>query len=260
MKVIYYNKRDHTAHITINRPEAHNALDFEMAGQLSDAMADFRDDDDLWVAVLTGAGDKSFCAGADLKSAIPDLLAGEKDFDDALRETGGFVNRFHCWKPIIAAVNGNCLAGGLELMLVCDLRIASENAVFGLPEVCWGIIPAGGATQRLPRTVPLSKAMEMILTGEPITARQALEMHLINKVVPPSELEAETEKWVQTLLHRGPLALRAAKQAVLQGLDLPLDRGLVQEQSLFKNLLATHDAAEGVKAFQEKRKPVFTGN
>lgn len=256
---LIYEKQDRLAYITINRPEAHNALDFETARELNDAFEDFRDDDNLWVAVLTGAGDQSFCSGADLKSAIPTLTRGQEDFEDVLKGRGGITQNFDCWKPIIAVVNGHCIAGGMELMLACDLRIASENAVFGLAEVCWGIIPAGGGTQRLPRAVPLSRAMEMILTGKTISAHEAYRIDLINKVVPQSELMEETQEWVRTLLARGPLALRAAKQAVLQGLNLPISEGLALEQRLFRGLLDTEDAVEGPKAFKEKRRPVFKG-
>src|SRR5215471_11288686 len=257
---IIYEKRNRVAYITINRPEARNAIDWETSKELSDAWKDFRDDDNLWIAVLTGAGDKSFSAGADLKSLIPSLTSRDRSRSPA--DEGGFggiTRGFECWKPIIAAVNGHCLAGGFEIMMACDLRIASENAVFGQTEVRWGIIPGAGGTQRLPRSIPLAKAMEIILMGESITAEEAYRIGLINKVVPQSELMNEVERWVAILLERGPLALRAAKQAILQGLSLPLDEGLKLEQRLFTRLLATEDAREGPLAFAQKRKPDFKG-
>ncbi len=257
---ILYEKRGRVAYITINRPEARNAIDLETAQELSNAWKDFRDDDNLWIAVITGAGDKSFSAGADLKSFIPMLTrqgqSREQTNDGGF---GGITHGFECWKPIIAAVNGHCFAGGFEIMLACDLRIASENAVFGLTEVRWGIIPGAGGTQRLPRSIPLAKAMEIILMGEAISADEAYRIGLINKVVPQSELMNEVERWVSTLLERGPLALRAAKQAILQGLSLPLDEGLKLEQRLFTGLLGTEDAREGPLAFAQKRKPDFKG-
>jgi enoyl-CoA hydratase/carnithine racemase len=257
---ILYEKRGRVAHITINRPEARNAIDFETGQELSNAWKDFRDDDNLWIAVITGAGDKSFSAGADLKSFIPMLTSqgqGREQASDG--GFGGITRGFECWKPMVAAVNGHCFAGGFEIMLACDLRIASENAVFGLTEVRWGIIPGAGGTQRLPRSIPLAKAMEIILMGETITAEEAYHIGLINKVVPQPELMNEVERWVATLLERGPLALRAAKQAMLQGLSLPLDEGMKLEQRLFSGLLGTEDAREGPLAFAQKRKPDFKG-
>jgi E-phenylitaconyl-CoA hydratase len=257
---ILFEKRGRVAYITINRPEARNAIDLETAQELSNAWNDFRDDDNLWIAVITGAGDKSFSAGADLKSFIP-MLTRQDQSQEQTNDGGfgGITRGFECWKPIIAAVNGHCFAGGFEIMMACDLRIASENAVFGATEVRWGIIPGAGGTQRLPRSIPLAKAMEIIMMGESISADEAYRIGLINKIVPQSELMNEVERWVATLLERGPLALRAAKQAILQGLSLPLDEGLKLEQRLFTSLLGTEDAREGPLAFAQKRKPNFKG-
>ncbi|HEV2581583.1 MAG TPA: enoyl-CoA hydratase-related protein [Ktedonobacteraceae bacterium] len=258
---ILYEKRGRVAYITINRPEARNAIDPETSQELSQAWKDFRDDDDLWIGVLTGAGDKAFSAGADLKTFIPRLTGalGDSQARDATADDsfGGITRGFECWKPMIAAVNGYCFAGGFEMMLACDLRIAAENATFGLTEVRWGIIPGGGGTQRLPRAIPLAKAMEIILMAEAISAEDAYQMGLINKVVPQGELMQEVERWVAILLERGPLALRAAKQAILQGLSMPISEGLQLEQRLFGSLLRTEDAREGPTAFAQKRKPDF---
>lgn len=257
---IIYEKRGRVASITINRPEARNAIDLATAQELSNAWKDFRDDDNLWIAVITGAGEKSFSSGADLKSFIPMLTSTGSSWEQTSDEGfGGITRGFECWKPIVAAVNGHCFAGGFEIMLACDLRIASENAVFGLTEVRWGIIPGAGGTQRLTRAVPLAKAMEIVLMGESITAQEAYRIGLINKVVPQAELMNEVERWVATLLERGPLALRAAKQAMLQGMSMPLDDGMKLEQRLFMSLLSTEDAREGPMAFAQKRKPEFKG-
>lgn len=255
---ILYEKRGRVAYIPINRPEARNAVDPETLQELSDAWIDFRDDDNLWIGVLTGAGNQSFSAGADLKTLIPRLTGAIPGGGEAIHGGfGGITRGFECWKPMIAAVNGHCFAGGFEMMLACDLRIASENAAFGLTEVSWGIIPAAGGTQRLPRSIPLAKAMEMILTARRISAQEAFELGLINKVVPQAELMNEVERWIATLLERGPLALRAAKQAILQGLNMTLDEGMQLEQRLMAGLLKTEDAREGPLAFAQKRKPEF---
>jgi enoyl-CoA hydratase/carnithine racemase len=256
---ILYEKRGRVAYITINRPEARNAINLETGRELNEAWQDFRDDDNLWIGVLTGAGDKAFSAGADLKSLIPMLTSTVSNTEAPAEDNGfgGITRGFECWKPMIAAINGFCLAGGTEMMLACDLRIAAENATFGLTEVRWGIIPGAGGTQRLPRMVPLARAMEIILMGESITAQDAYQMGLINKVVPQAELMHEVERWVNVLLERGPLALRAAKQAMLQGLNMSLDEGMQLEQRLFRQMLATEDAKEGPQAFAQKRKPEF---
>jgi len=257
---ILYEKRGRVAYITINRPEVRNAIDMETSRELAQAWRVFRDDNELWIGVLTGAGDKAFSAGADLKSLIPQLSGAARNNQETNEGGfGGITSDLTCWKPVIAAVNGFCLAGGTELMLSCDLRIAAEHATIGLTEVRWGIIPGAGGTQRLPRMIPLAKAMEIILLGEPITAEEAWRIGLINRVVPQAELMNEVERWIEILLARGPLALRAAKQAMLQGMDMPLAEGLQLEGRLFRQMLATEDAREGPAAFAQKRKPEFKG-
>ena len=255
---VIYEQKDQIVTITINRPEALNAIDPETHQALIDAWTRFRDDDSAWVAVLTGAGEKSFSAGADLKKMIPATFSkaggGGRHNDYGL---GGITRGLEIWKPMIAAINGHCLAGGLEQALACDLRIAAPHATFGLPEVRWAIMPGAGGTQRLPRTVPLSKAMEMILMAQTLTAEQALQCGLVNAVVPLPELLATARKWADTICERGPLAVRAAKEAVLRGLTLPLADGLRLEAFLSGTLRGTEDAVEGPKAFAEKRKPAF---
>jgi (E)-benzylidenesuccinyl-CoA hydratase len=257
---ILYAQQDRVVTITINRPEAMNAIDPETHGGLIDAWIRFREDPEAWVAILTGAGEKAFSAGADLKKLIPQAFAGpgrgrgHNDYG-----LGGITRGLEIWKPMIAAVNGHALAGGLELALACDLRIAAEHATFGLTETRWAIMPGAGGTQRLPRNVPLARAMELILLAEPIRADEAHRIGLVNRVVPLAELMPTARRWAETLCERGPLALRAAKEAVVRGLSLPLPDGLRLEAFLSGTLRGTEDAVEGPKAFAEKRKPVFKG-
>ncbi|MBI2469479.1 MAG: enoyl-CoA hydratase/isomerase family protein [Candidatus Rokubacteria bacterium] len=257
---ILYDQQDRVVTITIDRPEAMNAIDPETHSELIDAWVRFRDDPEAWVAILTGAGDKAFSAGADLKKMIPQAFAavgprrgrGHNDYG-----LGGITRGLEIWKPMIAAVNGYALAGGLEQVLACDLRVAAEHAVFGLTEVRWAIMPGAGGTQRLPRAVPLAKAMEIILMAETIPAQEAYRLGLVNAVVPLAELMPTARRWAQTICERGPLAVRAAKEAVIRGLSLPLADGLRLEAFLSGTLRGTEDAIEGPKAFAEKRKPVF---
>jgi E-phenylitaconyl-CoA hydratase len=258
MDSVLYEQKERIVTITINRPDAMNAIDPETHQALIEAWTRFRDDDEAWVAILTGAGERAFSAGADLKKLIPAAF-GRKGGGRAHNDygLGGITRGLEIWKPIIAAINGHCLAGGLEQALVCDLRIAAPHATFGLPEVRWAIMPGAGGTQRLPRTVSLAKAMEMILMAQTLTAEQALQAGLVNAVVPLPELMPTARKWAQTICERGPLAVRAAKEAVLRGLTMPLADGLRLEAFLSGTLRGTEDAVEGPKAFAEKRKPNF---
>jgi enoyl-CoA hydratase/carnithine racemase len=260
MPTVLYEQKDRVVTITINRPEAMNAIDPETHEALVAAWTRFRDDDEAWVAILTGAGDRAFSAGADLKKMIPAAFSGGRGYDPVAHNAyglGGITRGLEIWKPMIAAINGFCLAGGLEQALACDFRIAAEHARFGLTEVRWAIMPGAGGTQRLPRVVGLTRAMEMILTAEPIDAQEALRIGLVNRVVPLPRLMEEARALAQTLCERGPLALRAAKEAVLRGLSLPLADGLRLEAFLAGTLRGTEDAAEGPRAFAEKRKPNF---
>ena len=241
--------------ITIDRPEAMNALDMAHNAELDRIWAEFRDDDDLWVAILTGAGDKAFSAGADLKTLIP--AQGDGVMDDW--NFGGITRNFTTDKPIIAAINGVALAGGLEMVLACDLRVAADHARRGLAEVKSAIIPGGGGTQRLPRAIPLARAVEMILTGDPITADEAYQLGLVNRVVPAAKLMDEARALADTLLARGPLALRAAKRAILEGASLSFDEAMNLELQLFNSVMRTQDAVEGPRAFAEKRAPNYQG-
>ncbi len=249
--------------LTINRPLAMNALDGKTLAALNEAWIDFRDNPELWVAIITGAGGKAFCAGADIKSLANYYSSMNAIKRKAKADTepglGGITRNLEIWKPIIAAINGYCLAGGLEIALACDIRIASETATFGLTEVTRGIIPGAGGTQRLPRLIPLGKSLEMILTGERIDAQEAYRIGLVNKVVPPDQLLPEATKLAERICRNAPLAVRAAKEAVYRGMDLPLSDGLGLEQFLAEPIHQSEDAKEGPKAFFEKRPAVFTG-
>lgn len=257
MPTVLYEQSDKIVTITLNRPEAMNAVDQETQAGLVSAWIRFRDDDSAWVAILTGAGEKAFSAGADLKKLIPALSGAAVTRRHHDPGFGGITRGLEIWKPLIAAINGHCLGGGLELALACDVRIAAEHATFGLPEVRWAIIPGAGGTQRLPRAVSLAKAMEMILTGETIDADEAYRIGLVNRVVPPAGLMPAALKFAETLCRRGPLAVRAAKEAVIRGLAMPLADGLRLEAFLSGALRGTEDAVEGPKAFAEKRAPQF---
>ncbi|MBL8538641.1 MAG: enoyl-CoA hydratase/isomerase family protein [Hyphomonadaceae bacterium] len=250
--------------VTLDRPESRNALNTEMREGLIEAWKRFRDDEALLVAVLTGAGETAFCAGADLKeigdhyrSMTPNERREHGEREPGL---GGLTRNFDPRKPIIAAINGACLAGGLEIALACDIRIAAEHATFGLPEVCRGILPGAGGTQRLPRTLPFGVAMEMILTGAPIDAEAALRWGLVSRLAPAAELMDCAIDIASKIAANGPLAVRAARDAVYQGAGLPLDQAHRLEQFYAEPLRQSSDAQEGVRAFMERRAPRFSGN
>jgi len=253
---LLYEKQGGVANITLNRPKAFNSIDPETWQELGDALVDFRDDSDLVSAIITGAGDRAFCTGADIREMLPFI---KKHKNEQQLWSGTIMRGLEVWKPIIAAINGMALGGGLELALACDLKIASENATFGQPEIKLGLIPGWGGTQRLPRVIPVARAAEMLLTGEPIDAHEACRLGLVNKVVPLSELLPAAREWAEKLCKMGPLALRAAKEAMLKGLDMGLGNGLKLEQKLFQSLLSTEDFEEGTRAFVEKRNPEFKG-
>lgn len=253
---ILYSTSEHVAHITINRPEALNALDPQGWEELAEAFKEARDDEAVWVVVLTGAGDRAFCTGADLKETIPRLTAGTlevTDLDDAL------LKHTRMWKPIVAAVNGYCLAGGMELLQATDIRIAAENAKFGLPEPNWGIIPAGGSLVRLVRQLPYVRAMEILLTGRQITAREALEAGVVNRVVAPESVMEVAEEYAAMICRNGPVAVQTIKEAVTNLLSAPYDTGFGLEALYADRVFRTEDAKEGPRAFAEKRDPVFEG-
>jgi enoyl-CoA hydratase len=271
MPPILYEKRDRIVLVTINRPERRNALNFEAFGLLAKAWIDFRDDPDLWVAVITGAGDRAFCAGGDLKEFIPAVTQNVHE----LAASGGRENLGHevpanaaliavlravdIYKPIIAAVNGACIAGGMELLQGTDIRIASETATFAIGEPRRGLFPGGGSTVKLPRQIPLCHAMQVLLTAEPISARKAYEFGIVNEVVPAAELIPTAMRYAETICLNGPVAVRKVKEAVMKGLALPLPAALEKELEYAAEVFSTEDAMEGIRSFAEKRKPQWKG-
>jgi enoyl-CoA hydratase/carnithine racemase len=251
-----YKVEGRVATITLNRPEAYNSVDIRTLRELHDALAAFRDNDEVWVGILTGAGEKAFCSGADIVEMLPFLKSAEHK-SWVIPETP--LRFMEVYKPIICAINGMALGGGFEIALICDIRIAAEHARFGCPEVNLGIMPGWGATQRLTRIIPRAKAMELVLSGKPINAQEAYRIGLVNEVVPKMELMARAQKWAEDLCQVGPLALRAAKEAMIRGYSMPLDEGIKLESALFSYLLGTEDFKEGRDAFLNKRKPQFKG-
>lgn len=254
---LLYEKKEKIAIITLNRPELMNAISRELARKLYGAWCDFAKDPALSVMVITGAGEKAFCVGADLK---------EKEEKGDVHVTSFWDGSFklpmrgpELYKPVIAAINGHCLGGGLELALLADIRIAAEHATFGQPEITLGIFPGMGATQRLRRSLPYNIAAEILLTGERFGASKAHEIGLVNRVVPLQDLMKTALSAAETISRHAPLALRAVKEALLRSYDLPLDQGLRLEGVLRRIVGDTEDAHEGVKAFMEKRKPRFIG-
>ena len=248
---------DRIARVTINRPDKLNALNAQCKNELKDAFTSFKSNPEVDAVILTGSGEKAFAAGTDITELLSlDAISGKKF------ATGGqaiFDLIQHLGKPVIAAVNGYALGGGCELALACHIRIASENAKFGQPEVNLGVIPGYGGTQRLSRLVGTAKAAEMILTGNQVTATEALRIGLVNTVVPLADLLSTCEAMAKTILSKGQLAVRMSLKAINASMEMPLSEGLGMEASLFGEVCSTADAKEGIKAFMEKRKPEFTG-
>lgn len=253
--------------LTMNRPAARNALSPEMLVRMAQAWYELRDSRDLHVAILTGAGDQSFCAGGDLKRTMP-LLTGarqpEDEWDERLMAdlrqfTDAILRGFELYKPVIAAVNGEALGGGTELTNACDLRVAAEHAVFGTPEAKLGLLPGGGSLTRLPRQVPYAKALEILMIGDSFSAAEALRMGLLNYVVPKAELMARARQLAAKLAANGPLAVRKIKEGVLRSSGRPLAEALAIEDEVAAAVMTSKDAREGPRAFKEKRPPRFTG-
>ncbi|MDD5402403.1 MAG: enoyl-CoA hydratase-related protein [Dehalococcoidales bacterium] len=253
---VIYEKNDHIAVITLNRPDEFNAIDMALLKKLSQALCDFKDDDNMQVGIITGAGQRAFSIGADVTTLLPEIT---NNHSGSGPHPPTNMRGLTLYKPLIAAINGVAFGGGMELALACDLRIASERALLGLPEVNLGIIPGWGGTQRLIRLVPQCKAAEMLFTGRPIDAAEAYRIGLVNKLVAADKLMEEAMKMAKQILKPAPLAVRAAKQAMLQGINLSLDSGLRLEKSLFEMLTTTGDFSEGLAAANEKRKPNFEG-
>ena len=255
-ETLLLERRDRVAIITINRPEKRNALNIKTREEGAALLEDLRSDDSVGVVLFTGAGDKAFIAGADIaefegRTAITqrEVMLGRSLFTA--------IDTFP--KPVIAMINGYCLGGGCELALACDIRVASETASFGQPEINLGIIPGGGGTQRLTRLVGEGKSIEMILTGEIIDAQTAFAIGLVNHVVPADQLETRTMEIANRIAEKSPIALSLAKEAVKLASRSNLDEGLRREVDLFALCFSTEDKNEGVAAFLEKRKPAFKG-
>ncbi len=243
---IIYKKKNNIAYITLNRPEAMNAQNHEMVVETKDAMNDIENDPDVRVGILTGAGTKAFCAGADLKQREK-----PEGWEPGLPNFPPEIS-----KPIIAAINGYCLAGGFELALQCDIRIASENAQFGTPEVKWNLLDGYGCL-RAGKDLPWAMMMEMLLTGEFISAQEAYRCGFVSKVVPLPELMPTAERIARRICENGPIAVRMTKYFAYRAQNIPLSEGLRLYSQLGRILHATEDAIEGPRAFAEKRKPVF---
>ncbi len=255
-ETLLVEQRNDIAYVTLNRPTALNALSSALRRDLKQCFTDLQASRGVRLVVMTGAG-RAFCAGADIKewrepsSAVEDREHRQQlDFWEAMSR---------CEQPIIAAINGYALGGGCELAMCCDIRIASEQAQLGLTEVTLGIIPGGGGTQRLPRLIGRGKALELILTGKRLAAHEALRLGLVEQVVPHDHLMVAVEELAQTIISRAPLAVKFAKEAIVRGLELPLEEGLKVEAELSILLRTTEDRMEGARAFKEKRPPRFKG-
>ena len=250
-----YSREGRTAIFVLNRPQVMNSLDIGALKELQDALADFSDDSDLRCGIITGAGEEAFCSGFDILSVLPTHLKNYRT--ETFPPT--IMRGLEITKPLLAAINGVALGGGLELALSCDIRIASAKATFGLPEVTLGLIPAWGGTQKLIRQIAWCHASELLLTGKSIDAKEALRIGLVNRVVSPAKLLTIAMEWAEIICNAAPLAVQAAKEAMIKGAKLPLEEALDLEDALETYLKSTEDFQEGIKAFEEKRKPSFQG-
>ncbi len=257
---IKVEKQDHLTKITIDRPDMMNSLHPPASAELDQAFTEFSEDPDAWVALLTGAGDKAFSAGNDLKwQAQHGIEAMEEGMNDVKGGFGGLTNRFDCFKPIIAAVNGFALGGGFEIVLACDIVIAAEHATFALPEPRVGLFPGAGGMHRLPRQMPYHAAMGMLLTGRRINVKEALEFGLINQVVSLNDLVPAAEQWAADIMECAPLAVRACKEAALLGSGLMVEDAMANRFPGETAVIESEDIVEGPRAFAEKRKPEWKG-
>jgi len=259
---IIYTKKDHIASITLNQPETDNIINQQLAQELEDICCGINQDNNVYVVVITGAGDRAFCGGSELERLIQvdstvEASSGKlKDVSTKYNVASAVAS---IDRPVLAAINGDALGWGLELALSCDIRLASHTARFGLPQVAFGLIPMDGGTQRLPRIVGRGKALELIFTARTIGAEEALAVGLVSQVVLRENLAAEAEALARTIAGKAPIALRYIKEAVNKGLDLTLEQGLRLEADLYFLLHTTTDRTEGIRAFQEKKSPHFKG-
>jgi E-phenylitaconyl-CoA hydratase len=255
---IDFTVKDHVATMVLNRPEAMNSLDKEMREQMYVCWDRMREDEDIHVVIITGAGDKAFCTGSDLKNTPPpsesfaELYYGKNN-------PGTMTHGFGTDRPVICAVNGYAVGGGMELALACDICIAVEGAKFGLTEAKIGSVPGSGGVQRLPRTVGKSDAMRLLLTGDMVDAHEAMRMGFVSEVVPRDKLMELANAIARRIADNAPLAVRAIKRSIVQGLDMPLPLALEMDKQTYGLLRNTEDRLEGRKAFQEKRKPNYRG-
>lgn len=261
-EVTVFEVRDHVAYITMNRPEAMNSLNPELRWSLSRHFDEVENNDDIWLAVITGAGDRAFSAGADLKHRARENEASDEQktsWRQMERQTNPITQRWHFPKPVIARVNGFALGGGLETALACDIIVAADHAELGLPEPRRGLIAGAAGVHRLPRQIPLKAAMGYLLTGRHMTAQRAYELGLVTEVVPADQLDHAVDQWVKDILRCAPLAVRATKEAAMKGLDMTLADAFNAEyksETLRRNSM---DAREGPRAFAEKRPPNWQG-
>ena len=254
-ETIIYEKKDGIAYVTLNRPEVMNRHNIQMRDDMYQVLTAIKDDPDVMVAIFKGAGERAFCVGADLSefgTAPPPVIARQVRFE---RDIWGLFPTLK--QPLIAAVHGYALGSGVEIACFCDIRIASDDAIFGLPEVSLGMIPAGGGTQTVPRIIGVGRTLEIFLTGKRIDAKEAHRIGLVNLVVSREELYPKADEMAKKIASRGPIAVRCAKEAINRGIELTLDEGLALERKLAWLVAKTEDAAEGVKALMEKRAPQF---
>ena len=255
---IRYEKRDHLALLTINRPDVMNAIHPPAAQEMAKVWEDFKQDPEAWVAIVTGAGDRAFSAGMDLRYRAAE---GEERVPSPEGGFGGLTNPRHAqvWKPIIAAINGYALGGGLELAMACDVIVAADTAQLGLPEAKRGIVPGAGGMHRLPRQIPFHVALGYMLTGRHMPADEAYRWGLVNEVVPAADLMKAAERWAREIMECAPLSVRAIKQAATLGMDMPLDEAYNTQFEAQKAIQGSEDSREGPRAFVERRKPVWQG-
>ena len=258
-KYIRYEVRNRVAYVTIDRPEVYNALHPPANREMRDAFTEFRDDPDTLVAIVTGAGGRAFCTGNDLKYHAEHIRPGEVYPEADTMPIGGITSGFTCWKPIIAAVNGYAVGGGLELALACDVIVAAESAMLGLPEPRVGVVSTAGGVHRMSRQAPSKIAMGLLLTGRQFTAAEGHRWGLVNEVVADNEVMAAAERWAAEMVQCAPLALRATKQMVVDGAAMPLEDALATRFPELERAATSEDYVEGPRAFAEKRRPDWKG-
>ena len=261
MAVILIEKRDRNAIITLNRPESFNAMNYQAWKEITEVWIDLKNNPEVWTIILTATGDKAFCAGQDLKEMARLKAEAEKEgrpFMSALPEATP-TKYLEMPKPVIAAINGFAIGAGLELALACDIRIVADHARLGFREVVQAIIPGAGGTQRLPRFIPIGIALEILMTGDLISAQEAFRIGLVNRVVSLAELMPTAFSIANRINENGPLAVRAVKEAAYKGIQMPLNEALRFETLLLSKVRESEDAWEGPKAFAEKRKPIYKG-